>query len=154
MQEGDQGLTVQCAIEGSCVLLRRNTLLSEALLLLDETEQSVALVVRPMPGQLSSAVPKWVRLASLCCVFSTSGGRNYCSSQYWRVCSRRVAETRHGQISCWQSIAAPSVVDCNEFSTVVLLQVDDENAVLGLLTRESIAEAMSEAVNGRVSLGR
>ncbi|KAK9800336.1 hypothetical protein WJX73_004667 [Symbiochloris irregularis] len=68
-QEGDRGLTVQCAIEGSCVLLRRNTLLSEALLLLDETEQSVALVV------------------------------------------------------------------------------DDENAVVGLLTRESIAEAMSEAVN-------
>ena len=45
LQEGDQGLTVQCALEGNCVLLRRDTLLSEALSLLDEAEQSVALVV-------------------------------------------------------------------------------------------------------------
>ena len=45
-QEGNKGLTVQCALEGNCVLLRRDTLLSEALDLLDEEEQSVALVVR------------------------------------------------------------------------------------------------------------
>ena len=38
-------LTVQCALEGACVLLERDTLLSEALSLLDEAEQSVALIV-------------------------------------------------------------------------------------------------------------
>ena len=42
------GLTVQCALEGACVLLERDTLLSEALQLLDEAEQSVALIVRPL----------------------------------------------------------------------------------------------------------
>lgn len=45
LQEDDRGLTVQCALEGNCVLLRRDTLLSEALGLLDDAEQSVALVV-------------------------------------------------------------------------------------------------------------
>ena len=32
--------------------------------------------------------------------------------------------------------------------TICELQVDDAGAVVGLLTRESIAEAMAEAVNG------
>ena len=38
-------LTVQCALEGACVLLERDTPLSEALSLLDEAAQSVALIV-------------------------------------------------------------------------------------------------------------
>ena len=42
-------LTVQCALEGACVLLERDTPLSEALGLLDEAAQSVALIVRPPP---------------------------------------------------------------------------------------------------------
>lgn len=59
-QEDDQGLTVQCALEGNCVLLRRDTLLSEALSLLDEEEQSVALVVS-LPAALPSI---WLSLLS------------------------------------------------------------------------------------------
>ena len=44
---GKGDLTVQCALEGACVLLERDTLLSDALTLLDEAEQSVALIVSP-----------------------------------------------------------------------------------------------------------
>ena len=51
------GLTVQCALEGACVLLERDTLLSEALQLLDEAEQSVALIVSPLwRSQLACAL--------------------------------------------------------------------------------------------------
>ena len=63
VQEGEQGLTagltVQCALEGNCVLLQRDTLLSEALLLLDETEQSVALVVSPVLRAASHTLHCW-----------------------------------------------------------------------------------------------